>query len=88
MELKRVLFTFGMSDDRMLIITDAPKESIEFWLQKYNNAIENGKHYGLFDIFKAQHFVKELIDSELDMFSKEMCELIGYDEAYDIGDYI
>lgn len=87
-DLKRVLFTYGMSYDRMLIITDAPKESIEEWLRRYNKAIENGESYELFDTLKTQYLVKKLIDSELDMFAWEMCELIGYDEVYDIADYI
>lgn len=87
-DLKRVLFTYGMSNDRMLIITDAPKESIRAWLRRYNKAIENGDSCELFDTLKTQYLVKELIDSEIDMFATEMCDLIGYDEVYDIADYI
>ena len=87
-DLKKVLFTYGMSYDRMLIITDAPKESIESWIRRYNKAIENNEHYELFDTLKTEYLVKELIDSELDMFAWEMCELIGYDECYDLSDYI
>ena len=88
MELKRVLFTYGMSSDRMLIITDAPKKDIESWLRRYTRAIENGEPFKVFDTLKTRYFVKELIDSELDMFAYEMCDLIGYDEIYDVADYM
>lgn len=89
--LKKVMFTAGMISDCMLIITDAPKEEIEKWLFRYNNAVENGtygKEVLLFDTLKTKYIIKELVDSELDMFAKEMCELIGYDEVYEVLDYI
>ena len=42
---RKVLFTNGMSNDFMLIITDAPKEKIEAYCYRLNKIIEkaNGK---------------------------------------------
>lgn len=87
---RKVLFTCGMSDDYMLIITNAPKERIEKWCYRYNEAIENGtfgKEVELFDTLKTQYYVREILDSELDSCDKEDLELIGYDEVYDLMDY-
>ena len=84
MENRKVLFTYGMSNDAMIIITDAPKERLEQFCKEYNEDMENGINVG-FDRLTAQYFVKELFDSEIDM--PELIDIIGYDETYDINDY-
>lgn len=85
-DLKKVLFTAGMSNDIMLIVTDAPKKELENFCYKYNEDIENGVN-SYFDRLKTMYYVKELLDSEIDIFDRELLEVIGYDETYDLYDY-
>ena len=85
-DLKRILFTNGMGNDCMLIITDAKKEDIVKWCYDYNIALENGENPN-FDKFKEENFVKVLVDSEMDTFSNDLVEIIGYDESYNLCDY-
>lgn len=42
MERRKVLFTDGMSDDFLLIITDAPKAAIEEYCRWHVRQMENG----------------------------------------------
>ena len=85
-KLKRILFTNGMSNDCILIITDMQKEDIVKWCYDYNIALENGEN-PYFDKVKEKHFVKILVDSELEIFANDLVEIIGYDECYDLSDY-
>lgn len=90
MERRKVLFRNGMSNDFMLIITDAPQEAIVTWCYRYNNAVEDGtygreKEVQLFDTLKAGYYVKELLDSEID--DLEDVDIIGYDVVYDLNQY-
>lgn len=82
---RKVLFTDGMSNDFLLIITDASKAAIENYCRYHNEMMENGGHFEVFGTLKAQYYVKELLDSEID--DKEDMEIIGYDEAYDFSWY-
>lgn len=84
MECRKVLFTFGMSNDAIIIITDAPKEAIEDFCKRYNKEIENGQNT-YFDSLKTMYYVKVLHDSEID--DPDNVENIGYDEIYDLKDY-
>ena len=83
---RKVLFTDGMSNDFLLIITDAPKEAIESYCRYHNRGMEDGGHFEAFGTLKAQYYVKELLDSEID--EKEDLEIIGYDEVYDFSQYV
>ena len=86
MERRKVLFTDGMSDDFLLIITDAPKADIEKYCRWPIEQIENGwKDCETFQPLKAMYYIKELLDSEID--NREDLELIGYDECYDFSTY-
>lgn len=85
-DLKKVLFTAGMSNDIMLIVTDAPKKAIEDFCYKYNEDMENGAT-GSFDKLKTMYYVKEILDSEIDGVDRELIKVIGYDEVYDLYDY-
>jgi hypothetical protein len=85
-DIKKVLFTNGMSNDCMLIVTDAPKKELENFCYKYNEDMENGIN-NYFDRLKTSYFVKELLDSEVDNIDRELVEVIGYDEVYDLYDY-
>lgn len=82
---RKVLFTDGMSNDFLLIITDATKEAIEKYCVYHNLMMEDGGHFEVFDTLKAQYYVKELLDSEVD--EKEDLEIIGYDEVFDFNEY-
>lgn len=82
---RKVLFTDGMSNDFLLIITDATKEAIEKYCVYHNIMMEDGGHFELFDTLKTQYYVKELLDSEVD--DREDVEIIGYDESYDFSEY-
>ena len=89
MEKRKVFFSDGV--DFMLIITDAPKEVIEAWCFRYKEAVENGtygdgKEVQLFDTLKASYYVKELLDSVVDVGTEDI-DIIGYDETYDMDDY-
>jgi len=83
-ERRKVLFTHGMGNDRMLIITDAPKEAIEEWCRRCVAEMETGENT-YFDTLKSQYYVRELLDSE--EHDIEDVEIIGYDEEYELTDY-
>lgn len=83
---RKVLFTYGMSNDYQLIITDAPKEAIEEWCVHYVTDMENGECNEPFYNLKALYYVLELLDSELEK-DKDCLELLGYDETYDYSNY-
>lgn len=84
MESRKILFTYGMSNDAMIIITDAPIEALENFCKQYNEDMENGVNFG-FDRLKTQYYVKVLHDSEVD--PHDDIEIIGYGESYDFNDY-
>lgn len=86
-ELKKVLFTAGMSNDYMIVITDAPKERLEALCYSYNEQIENGEEITAFNNLKKEYYLKFLADSETNDFNREDLKIIGYDEAYDLFDY-
>lgn len=83
---RKVIFTCGMSNDFLLIITDAPKEAIESYCRWHNAMMEDGGHFEMFAPLKTKYYVKELLDSEIDEL--EDVDIVGYDEAYDFGNYI
>ena len=83
---RKVLFTDGMSNDFLLIITDAPKANIEEYCKWHVKQMENGwKNCEIFKPLKAKYYVNELLDSEID--EADDVELIGYDECYDFSNY-
>lgn len=84
-DTRKVLITNGMSSDKMIIITNAPKQDIEQWCQNYNESLENGESIEPFDTLKSQYYVKLLHDSEID--DDENVDIIGYDEVYDLFNY-
>lgn len=85
MERRKVLFRDGMSNDFLLIITDAPKEAIEQYCQYHHHMMEEGVFFEIFAPLKAKYYVKELLDSEVDDF--EDVDIIGYDVVYDFAEY-
>lgn len=81
---RKVLITYGMSNDKMLIITDAPQKAIENWCSNYVEGLENGQNE-YFNPLKKEYYVKVLHDSEED--DNENIDIIGYDEIYDLNEY-
>lgn len=87
MDKRKVLFTSGMTEDFMIIITDATKEDIEKWCYHYNEEMENGENTYFDTLIKKHYYVKVLADSVVENFDREDIDIIGYDEAYDLFDY-
>jgi len=86
-EVRKVAFCYGMSGDHMLILTDAPKSAIEDWAREYNKGLEDNINV-YFKPLQKNYYVKVIADSELHDLSWEDFETIGYDESYDLGDYL
>ena len=84
--MRKVLFTNGMSDDYMLIITDAQKDAIEEWCYNYNANMENGVNT-YFEPLKENYYLKVVADSEINDFNRLDIEIIGYDESYDLCEF-
>ena len=64
MKRKKVLFVDGMSNDFLLIITDASKAAIEEYCRWHVEQMENGwKNCETFQPLKAMYYVKDLLDS-------------------------
>lgn len=85
MEKRKVLIVEGMASDKMLIITDAPKEAIEKWCEHYLKSLGKGEN-PYFDDLKKDYYVKVLHDSAEECDDEDI-EVIGYDEVYDLNDY-
>lgn len=84
---RKVLFTDGMSDDVMLIVTDAPKEVLEEWCVLYIQDLENGENSGFMRLIEDGYNVTILLDSTEDTFDDDIIDTIGFDESYDFSDY-
>ncbi len=84
-ERRKVLFTNGMNPDKMLIITNAPKEKIEEFCRHLNQEMEKGENT-YFDFLRKDYYVNVLFDSEFSS-EREDIDVIGYDESYDFSDY-
>lgn len=83
-ELKKVLIVDGMSNDGMIIITDASEEDIEKWCRNYLLKLENGENT-YFNSLTENNYVRVLYDSELNNLDE--LEVIGYDEIYNLSDF-
>ena len=86
-EIKKVAFTFGMYNDYMLILTDAPKSAIEDWAREYTKGLEDNNNV-YFKPLQKNYYVKIIADSEIHDLSWEDVETIGFNEVYDLGDYM
>lgn len=84
-ERKKVLFVDGMSNDFLLIITDAPIDVICEYCEWHNEQMENGGHFECFAPIKELYYVNVILDSELD--DKEDVEIIGYSFMFDFSKY-
>lgn len=84
-EKRKVLITYGMTSDAMIILTDAPRKAIEDWCRNNYKEMENGQNT-YFKTLMEEYYVKVLYDSELDGCSDDI-EAIGYNETYDRNDF-
>ena len=80
-DLRKVMILDAMSQDGMLILTDAPASYVKQWIKNYNQELEDGKN-SYFDHFKKDYYVKVLYDSGDDPV--ENAEAIGWDEIYNL----
>ena len=85
--VRKVAFSYGMSGDHMLILTDAPKSAIEDWAREYNKGLEDDNNV-YFKPLQKNYYVKVIADSEVHDLSWEDIQTIGFDESYDLGDYL
>lgn len=82
MNMRTVKIKDPMTQDCMVIITNAPVERIREWIGKYNREMEDGKNT-YFDDLKKDFYVRVLFDS---MEDPVVCEtLIDVDEVYDLN---
>ena len=81
--LKTVMFTDGMSNDFMVITTDAPRNKIEDWCHQCNKEQESGENT-YFDSLKKNFFVHVIHDSSLSIVDRDSFK---YDEIYDLSNY-
>lgn len=91
-KIKRVLITDGMSENKMLILTDAPKKRIKKWCENVVKELETNTN-SYFDSLQEEGFrIKIIYDSSMendDIFSisEEYLETIGWDLHYELSDY-
>lgn len=81
-KLCSVLIVDGMSNDRIVFLTDAEKKDIEEWCNIYIKSIENGENVFL-NPLKDKHYVEILFDSETDIWN-ELYDKIKYDFVFDL----
>lgn len=83
---KRKVLINGMTAyDALLVITDIPEGKIEEWCKKYAN---EEIHESLSDYTKDTDYCYfALCDSEIDSFTGDDLEIIGYEEYYDLLNY-
>lgn len=82
-DIHTVLFTAGMSDDKIVINTTAVEPEIKEWAYKYVEDLENGKGMS-FDSLSENHYVKILYDSEIDPIQVfDALAVKDFDEVYD-----
>ena len=83
---KVLIIADAMSGDKMLIITDAPKEEIVNWCRVYAKGLEDGTNLLFKPLQIAGYYVRILHDSVLETNSDDI-DVIGYDEVYELSDY-
>lgn len=82
---RKILFVDGMSDDAILIITDAPASRIKQWCKDYVDEQINGQNT-YFDSLKKEYYVKILHDSSVEDNNDDI-GVIGYRTVYDLSEF-
>ena len=80
-ELRKVLFTEGMTGSALLVVTNAPKAAIEEYCKLYINNKGN-----LLELLEKNYDVHICFDLE-EHTGYKYVEAIGYDELYDTYNY-
>lgn len=83
--LKNVLIIDGMSNDKIVFITDAKKEDIEEWCNDYISSLENGINIYLKPL-EEKHYVEILFDSEINLLD-DFDDDANYDFVFDLQYY-
>ena len=81
---RKVTVTDGMSNDRIIFITDASNEDLKIWQKFCKMEKQNGESYDFLKILEQKHYVKRLFDSEID--PSVIAETIGWDIQLDWND--
>lgn len=81
---RKVLFTYGMTNDAFIIITDAPKFKIECWCIDYLEELKNGENTFI-DHVNEEYYARVLFDSEQNDLDDE--DVIGWDEVYELTNF-
>lgn len=84
---RKVLFTNGKTDKKLIMLTNAEKEAIEIICLNYNEWVAKGHTIEFEDVLKINHFSRVLFDSDLESIDEDI-EIIGYSEVYELCDYI
>lgn len=94
-EKRKVLFTDSMSNDAVIMITDAPKGCIEDLCRFVNEFYgETEKINQYYKDFKRDWYTKIIFDSYKDSTFygfgeyENNVEVIGYDEVYNLSNYV
>lgn len=82
---RNILITNGMSNDMIIISTNAPKKAIEKWCKDTNINAENGINE-YFDKLQNEYQVDILHDSEIENNNNNI-DIISYSEVYDLNNY-
>lgn len=82
--LKKVLVTDGMSNDGLLVETDAPISMLRQWAFQFSEASENGKNW---DYEIPGYKMNVLFDSELNEDTDLTVRDLEADIVYDLGDF-
>lgn len=86
-EKRKVLIVAdAMTVDKMLIITDAPKEEMIEWCKAYAKGLEDGNNILFKPLLDAHYYVRILHDTVLEINNDDI-DVIGYDEVYELSDY-
>lgn len=84
-EKRKVMVRGCDPGESIIFITDAPEEAIRRWLTEYAAGLESGAD-GAFEKFRRDYYARVLFDGSLDPVDDS--RLIGYDEGYDLINYI
>ena len=82
--IRKVIVTDGMSNDRIIFVTDASDNDLKIWQKFCKMEKQNGESYDFLKILEQKHYVKRLFDSEVD--PSIVAEAIGWDVQIDLND--
>lgn len=88
--LRKVYITETYGDCAYIIITDAPSDRMKKWAQKLAEDEENGISEWLDPLEEDGYYVKTVIsvdDNSGVVPTKELAEIVGYDEIIDLHEY-